>query len=61
VEKILSLLKKTTTTPYHPQSNSLVEVVTKTIAQFLKTQVGTNPIIRELYLAPIATLTLQNN
>jgi transposase InsO family protein len=39
VDKLLALLKikKTTTTPYHPQTNAQVEVVNKTIAQYLKT------------------------
>jgi hypothetical protein len=47
-------VKKTTTTPYHPQTNAQVEVVNKTIAQYLKTQVDTNTFNWELYLAPMA-------
>jgi transposase InsO family protein len=47
-------VKKTTTTPYHPQTNSQVELVNKTIAQYLKTQVDINTLNWELYLAPMA-------
>jgi hypothetical protein len=56
VEDLLKRLKvkKTTTTPYHPQTNAQVEVVNKTIAQYLKTQVDTNTLNWELYLAPMA-------
>jgi hypothetical protein len=50
-DKLLILLKvkKTTTSPFHPQTIAQVEVVNKTIAQYLKTQVYTNTW--KLYLA----------
>jgi transposase InsO family protein len=47
-------VKKTTTTPYHPQTNAQVEVVNNTIAQYLKTEVDTNRLNWEFYLAPMA-------
>jgi hypothetical protein len=47
-------LKKTTTTPYHQQTNAQVKVVNKTIARYLKAQVDTNILNWELYLAPMA-------
>jgi hypothetical protein len=56
VDKLLMLLKikKKTNTIYHPQTNAQVEVVNKTIAQYLKTQVDINILNWELYLAPMA-------
>jgi hypothetical protein len=45
---------KKTTSPYHPQTNAQVEVCNKTIATFLKTQVNTNTLDWELYMAPMA-------
>ena len=38
IEQLLKLLeiKKTTTSAYHPQSNTLVEVCNKTIAEYLR-------------------------
>ncbi len=60
----MSLLKvkKTITTPYHPQNKVLVEVVKKTIAKYLKkfeykhTELGIipspNPICKQYYLSP---------
>ena len=55
IEKLLSHLniQKTTTTPYHPQSNAQVEVCNKTIAKYLKTKVSTNTLDWEFYLAPM--------
>ena len=47
-------VKKTTTYPYHPETYAQVEVCSKTVAQYLKTQVETNPLDWELYLAPLA-------
>ena len=55
IEKLLTLLniQKTTTTPYHPQSNAQVEVCNKTIAKYLKTKVSTDTLDWEFYLAPM--------
>jgi hypothetical protein len=50
--KLMSI-KKTTTSPYHPQTNAHVEVCNKTIATYLKTQVDTNTLESELYMAPM--------
>ena len=46
-------LKKTTTSPYHPQSNAQVEVCNKTMTKYLKTQ-ESNTLDWELYMAPMA-------
>jgi len=47
-------IKKTTTSPYHPKTNAQVEVCNKTIATYLKTQVDSNTLDWELYMAPMA-------
>ena len=56
VDKMLLLMnvKKTNTSPYHPQTNAQVEVCNKTIATYLKTQVSTDTLDWELYMAPMA-------
>ena len=56
VNKMLKMMKvkKTTTSPYHPQTNAQVEVCNKTVAQYLRTQVETNTLDWELYMAPMA-------
>ena len=56
VDKMLKMMKikKTTTSPYHPQTNAQVEVCNKTVAQYLKTQVESNTLDWELYMAPMA-------
>ncbi len=51
--KLMSI-KKTTTSPYHPKTNAQVEVCNKTIATYLKTQVDSNTLDWELYMAPMA-------
>ena len=55
VEKLLELLniKKTHTSPYHPQSNAQAEVCNKTIAEYLKTKVNTDTLDWEFYMAPM--------
>ena len=50
----LMQVKRTTTSPYHPQTNAQVEVCNKTVAQYLKTQVESNTLDWELYMAPMA-------
>jgi hypothetical protein len=47
--KLMSI--KTTTSPYHSQTNTQVEVCNKTIATYLKTQVDTNTLDWEFYMA----------
>jgi hypothetical protein len=47
-------IKKTMTSPYHPKTNAQVEVNNKTIATYLKTQVDSNTLDWELYMAPMA-------
>ena len=56
VEEMLKLMKvkKTTTSPYHPQTNAQVEVCNKTIAQYLATQVSKSTLDWELFLAPMS-------
>ena len=56
VDKLMKLMKikRTTTSPYHPQTNAQVEVCNKTVAQYLKTQVESNTLDWELYMAPMA-------
>ena len=56
VNKMLKLMsiKKTTTSPYHPQTNAQVEVCNKTIATYLRTQVDNSTLDWELYMAPMA-------
>ena len=56
VNEMLKLMeiKKTTTSPYHPQTNAQVEVCNKTIATYLKTQVDSSTLDWELYMAPMA-------
>ena len=56
VDKLLDLMniKKTKTAPYHPQTNAHCEVINKTIAQYLKTQVDKTTLNWELYIAPMA-------
>ena len=56
VDKMLQLMdvKKTTTSPYHPQTNAQVEVCNKTIATYLKTQVDKSTLDWELFMAPMA-------
>ena len=49
----LMKVKKTTTSPYHPQTNAQVEVCNKTVAQYLKTQVESNTLDWELYMVPM--------
>jgi hypothetical protein len=49
----IMLIKKTTTSPYHPQTNAQVEVCNKTITTYLKTQVDTTTLDWELYMAPM--------
>ena len=46
-------VKRTTMSPYHPQTNAQVEVCNKTVAQYLKTQVESNTLDWELYMAPM--------
>ena len=55
IEQLFKLLdiKKTTTTPYHPQSNAQVEVCNKTIANYLKHRVNTDTLDWEMYMAPM--------
>ena len=55
VDKMMKLMKvkRTTTSPYHPQTNAQVEVCNKTVAQYLKTQVESNTLDWELYMAPM--------
>ena len=47
-------IKQTTTSPNHPKTNAQVEVCNKTVAQYLKTQVASNTLDWELYMAPMA-------
>ena len=47
-------IKKTTTSPYHPQTNAQAEVCNKTIAQYLATHVDKSTLDWELYMAPMA-------
>ena len=47
-------IKRTTTSPYHPQTNAQVEVCNKTVAQYLRTQVENITLDWELYMAPMA-------
>jgi transposase InsO family protein len=55
IEKLLELLniKKTHTSPYHPQSSAQVEVCNKTMAEYLKTKVNTDNLDWEFYMAPM--------
>jgi transposase InsO family protein len=54
VKALLKLLgiKKTNTTPYHPQTNAQTEVCNKTIAAYLEIQVLSSTIDWEQYIAP---------
>jgi transposase InsO family protein len=56
VTEILNLMsiKKTTSSPYHPQTNAQVEICNKTIATYLRTKVETSTLDRELYKALMA-------
>jgi transposase InsO family protein len=47
-------IKKTTTSPYHPQTNAQAEVCNKTIAQYLATHVDKSTLDWELYMAPMS-------
>ena len=55
VEQMLTLMrvKKNTTSPYHPQTNAQVERFNQTVAQYLRTQVNTDTMDWEIYLAPM--------
>jgi hypothetical protein len=44
-------IKKTKTTPYHPQTNAQAEVCNKVFAGYLKTQVLNSTLDREQYIA----------
>jgi transposase InsO family protein len=46
-------IKKTNTTPYHPQTNAQAEVCNKTIAAYLKTQVLNSTLDLEQYIVPM--------
>jgi hypothetical protein len=56
VNEMLKLMsvKKTTTFPYHPKTNAQVEVCSKTITTYLKTQVDSNTLDWKQYMAPMA-------
>ena len=51
-------IKKTTTSPYHPQTNAQTEVCNKTIAQYLGIHVDKSTLDWELYMAPIKLMPL---
>ena len=53
VDTLLALMKikKTNTTPYHPQTNAQAEVCNKTISAYLKTQVLSSTLDWEQYIA----------
>ncbi len=46
-------IKKTNTTPYHPQTNAQAEVCNKIIVAYLKTQVLNSTLDWEQYIAPM--------
>ena len=52
-------VKKTTTSPNHPQTNTQVEVCNKTAAKYLKTQVENKTLDWKLYMTPMAFAHMQ--